>query len=73
MNTHRLKTSPEGLRVASAQAREIFRLAHRHGITPETAADLYAQARGNWTLAGELAKAAQASYAGLPQDCRSDI
>ena len=76
MDTNRLKQQQHArLRVAADRAFQIFRLAHRYGLSAEAAEELYDRANGDWSMAGELAKEAS-SYqgrAGLTDDSRSAI
>ena len=76
MDTNRLKKHQQArLRVAADRAHQIFRLAHRHGLSAKAAAEIYERAKGNWSVAGELAKGSSADHAGedLTQDRRSDL
>ncbi len=74
MDTNRLRQHQhERMRVASDRAHQIFRLAHRHGITAAAAEELYARAKGDWTLAGALAKASAVAHAASAQDTESDF
>ena len=74
MDTNRLRRRQcERMRVASDRAHQIFRLAHRHGITAEAAEKLYRRANGDWTLAGTLAEASPAVEATPARDTESDL
>ena len=74
MDTNRLRQHQhERMRVASDRAHQIFRLAHRYGITAEAAEELYARANGDWNLAGALAKASPAVHGAPGQDTGSDF
>ena len=76
MDTNRLKQlQHRRLRDAADRAHQIFRFAHRYGLSAEAAEELYERANGDWSLAGELAQEAS-SYPGradLTQDSRSDF